>query len=375
MELVVYIDPQSYKNLSIYDYSLLSNMEGEIHYLCSTNYDYLPLPSHVKQHKLFRYNNKKSNFAKAISYLWSYIRIFFLILKWHPQAVHLQWMRIPSFDVVFLKTVKRLTGCKIVFTAHNILPHNHGANDVVSYGRMYQLADAIIVHTHATKCELVSTFSNTEEKVSVIAHGLLQLPCDTSLLSQKETQFEEHYQLNGKFVFSALGFQYYYKGVDLLAEVWATTPELRDSEHCKLLLVGKNRGVDLSVAAGIENVIIEDRVTSDEEFFYLLTHTDVYLLPYREISQSGVLLTAISVGTPFLVTDVGGLAEPLDIAQVGWKMKKLSVEELRQQLLWLLHHPEQVAAAKNNEAGWSMLRLHYDWHRIGQATQQLYLKC
>lgn len=372
MKSIVYIDPQSYKNLSIYDYSLLSNIEGEIHYLCSTNYDYLPLPPHIKQHKIFNYNNKKSNFVKAISYLYSYVRAFFLILKWRPQVIHLQWMRIPNFDVAFLKTVKLLTGCRIIFTAHNILPHNQGNKYIASYGRMYKLADAIIVHTYTTKHELTAIFNNIEDKVAVIAHGLLQLTYDPSLLKQQEEQLETHYQLNGKFVFSALGFQYHYKGNDLLAEVWATTPELRNNKYCKLLLVGKNRGVDLSAANDIENVIIEDRIISDEEFFYLLSHTDVYLLPYRKISQSGVLLTAISVGTPFLVTNVGGLAEPLDIAQVGWKMEQLSAEGLRQQLLWLLHHPEQVAAAKNNKAGWNLLRKHYDWKEIGQLTQKLY---
>lgn len=372
MRPIVYIDPQSYKNLSIYDYGLLSNMEGDIYYLCSTNYDYLPLPPHIKQHKIFNYNNKKGNIAKAVSYMCSYVRIFFLVLRWRPQAIHLQWMRIPDFDVAFLKTVKLLTGCKLVFTAHNVLPHNERKKYIASYGRMYKLADAIIVHTHATKRELISIFSHIEEKVSVIAHGLLKLNYDSTLLKQKESQFESYYQLDGKFVFSALGFQYHYKGVDLLAEVWASTPELCNSKHCKLLFVGKNKGVDLSAVNGIENVIIEDRVIPDEEFFYLLTHTDVYLLPYREISQSGVLLTTISVGTPFLVTDVGGLAESLDIAQVGWKMDKLSVEELRKQLLWLLHHPEQVAAAKNNTEGWSLLRKHYDWQKIGQLTQKLY---
>lgn len=372
MKPIVYIDPQSYKNLSVYDYCLLSNIDGEIHYLCSANYDYLPLPSHVKQHKLFCYNDKKINFVKAVSYLLSYGRIFPLLLKWKPQVIHLQWMRIPVFDVAFLKIVKLLTRCRIIFTAHNILPHNQKDKYIASYGQMYDLADAIIVHTHATKQELISIFSNAKGKVSVIAHGLLQLPCDPSLLRQKEQLFEEHYQLNGKFVFSALGFQYYYKGVDLLAEVWATTPELRGNEQCKLLLVGKNRGVDLSVADGIDNVIIDDRVISDEEFYFLLTHTDVYLLPYREISQSGVLLTAISVGTPFLVTNVGGLPEPLDVAQVGWKIEELSVEELRRQLLWLLHHPEQVASAKNNEAGWNLLRKLYDWREIGKLTQKLY---
>lgn len=374
MKPIVYIDPQSYKNLAIYDYSLLTNMEGDIRYLCSTNYDYLPLPTCVRQYKLFRYNNKKSSLAKAVSYLYSYLRIFLLLIKWRPQVVHLQWMRIPDFDVAVLKMVRWLTGCRIIFTAHNILPHNQGTKYVRSYGRMYRLVDTIIVHTHATKTELTAMFSSTEDKVAVIAHGLLQLTYDPKLLRQQEKQLSERYQLEGKLVFSALGFQYHYKGSDLLAEVWATTPELRCSKHCTLLLVGRNMGVDLSAVNGIENVIVEDRVMSDEEFYYLLARTDVYLLPYRNISQSGVLLTAISVGTPFLVSNVGGLAEPLDLARVGWKMDRLSAETLRQQLLWLLRHPEQIAAAKGNDAGWSLLRKHYDWQEIGRQTQELYTK-
>ena len=375
MKPFVYIDPQSYKNLSIYDYSLLSNIGGTVHYLCSSNYDYLPLPPHVRQHKLFHYNSKKSNLAKAVSYLCSYARIFFLLLWWRPQAIHLQWLRIPSFDVPFFNVVRRLTGCRLVYTAHNVLPHRkggHQADQTAAYARMYQLVDAVIVHTHDTKRQLLQTFNIAAEKVAVIDHGLLKLSYDPTLLNRQKEQFDARYRLDGRIVFSALGFQYQYKGVDLLAKVWADTPELRNSSRCKLLLVGKNRGVDLSAAAGIDNVIIDDREVSDEEFYYLLTHTDIYLLPYREISQSGVLLTAISVGTPFLVTDVGGLAEPLQLAAVGWKMGQLSADELRRQLLWLLNHPDEVAAAKQNEEGWQLLRQHYDWSRIGRLTEQLY---
>jgi len=372
MKPIVYIDPQSIRNLAIYDYSLLSHVEGNIHYICSTFYDYLPMPAHIKQYSLFGYNNKKNNSAKAISYLWSYVRIFFLILKLRPQLIHIQWLRIPRFDVLFLRTIKKLTGSRLVFTAHNVLPHDTGNRHLPTYRNLYQTADHIIVHTYATKQEILRLFSMPEDKVSVIDHGLIQPSFDPDILKKQENEFERHYQLDNKMVFSSLGYQYYYKGVDLLAEVWATTPELNQNDKCKLLLVGKNRGVDLSTVEGIANVFVEDRLTSDEEFVYLMRHTDVYLLPYRTISQSGVLLTAIYTGTPFLATEVGGLTEPLDIAHVGWRIPQLSINTLREQLLWLLHHPEAVKTAKNNKEGWDKLRQHYDWKRIGLLTQQLY---
>jgi glycosyltransferase involved in cell wall biosynthesis len=372
MRNIVYIDPQSIRNLAIYDHSLLSQIEGNIHYLCSAFYDYKALPPHIKQYKIFYYNNKKNNISKAISYLYSNFVAFFLIMRLHPEVLHLQWLRIPTFDVVYIKIIKRITGCRIVFTAHNILPHDTGKRHYSAYQKMYRAADSIIVHTNSTKRELLQLFDIPEAKIKVIDHGLLNLSYDPVLLEKQMEEYNRHYQINGKMVFSALGYQYYYKGVDVLAEVWATTPELYENPHCKLLLIGKNRGVDFNMTKGIGNIIVEDRIITDEEFYYLMTHTDIYLLPYRSISQSGVLLTAISTSTPFLVTDVGGLKEPLDIAPVGWTIPHLSADVLRQKLLWLLHHPEEVKAAKDNNEGWELLKQHYSWSRIGKLTQQLY---
>ena len=375
MKAIVYIDPQSYKNLSIYDFSLLSCIAGKIHYICSANYDYLPLPPHVIQHKLFNYNNKRSNLEKAVSYLWSYLCISILLIWWRPKAVHIQWLRIPKFDVVFLRTIKKLIGCRIVFTAHNILPHQKGhsqSDQRDAYDKMYKLADAIIVHTNITKRELISTFGVDEGKVAVIEHGLLSLTYDSALLNQQIEQLNAHYGISQCIVFSALGFQYAYKGVDMLAEVWASTPELRNNPSCKLLFIGKNRGVDLSAANGIENVMIEDREVSDEEFYYLLTHTSVHVLPYRKISQSGLLMSAITCGTPVLVTKTGGLTEPFETAQIGWTIPANDATALREKLLWLVRHPEEIIKVKNNDEAWEKVRRRYSWSRIGEKTTLLY---
>ena len=368
----VYIDPQSYLNLAIYDYGLLSHIDGDVHYACSTLYDYKPLPANVRQHRLFKYSLFKHKAAKAISYMSTCILLGFRLLCWHPSVVHVQWLRIPSFDYRYYWLLKKMLGCRLVFTAHNILPHDSGTRYLKSFQAFYQLTDAIIVHTEATKEELLSTFKLQGDKVHVIAHGLLQIKFDPQLLSQKQKEYDDHYRLDGKMVFSALGYQCQYKGVDIIAQVWASTPELCQNSQCKLLLIGKNHGVDLSALDGVSNAIVEDRMVSDEEFFYLLRHTDVYLLPSRSISQSGVLLTAIATETPVLVTDIGGLTDPLKVAPVGWQMPQLSADALKKHLLWLLEHPDEVRKVKENHDNWSKLRDYYSWERIGTLTQQLY---
>ena len=81
---IFFIDPQSMKNLSIYDYGVLSEIKSEVTYICSKYYDYLPMRDNITFKKLFSYNNIKNPIVKVLSYLLSYIRIFILIYNEKP---------------------------------------------------------------------------------------------------------------------------------------------------------------------------------------------------------------------------------------------------------------------------------------------------
>ena len=192
---------------------------------------------------------------------------------------------------------------------------------------------------------------------------------------QEQHQFNEKYHFGEKIIFTSLGFQNAYKGYDILAKVWDTTPELNQSKNCMLVMVGKNQGVDLSMLAKYDNTVVEDRKLSNEEYYYLLTHTSVYLLPYKKtsFSQSGALMTTISERIPTLVTDVGGLKEPLQIAKIGWVIEEeVNEENLRAALLDLLHHSEEISKIKNDHQAWEKVQDYYDWHHISLQTQELY---
>ena len=180
--------------------------------------------------------------------------------------------------------------------------------------------------------------------------------------------------MRGKTVFSALGYQNFYKGTDLLARVWAETPELRNSQNAMLLIIGKvnETRLDLSMLDGIDNVIVENRRIPDEEFVYLLRHTSVYLLPYKEISQSGAMLTVLTEHIPLLMTDVGSLAEPLSIAPIGWKIQPSDEQDLKKALLYLIDHDEEIEAIHNDQQAWEKVCAFYDWTIISRQTQELY---
>ena len=100
--------------------------------------------------------------------------------------------------------------------------------------------------------------------------------------------------------------------------------------------------------------------------------TDVQLLPYRAISQSGVLLSTIDKEIPYISTDVGGLSEPVSIAPIGWLISPVSIDELLSLLELLSLHPEEIQCKKNNHDGWEAVRKYYDWKEIGRKTMDCY---
>lgn len=365
-----YIDPQSMINLAKYDYYLLHKNTMNIYYFCSKFYDYKINPD-IKYFKVFAYNKINNVLLKALSYILSYFIIFLYILKYRPDIIHVQWVRIPRFDYFFYKLCRSLFRLKIVFTAHNILPHDTGDSYKNVYQKIYNLSNVIIVHSENTKKELLEKFIVEPHKVKVVKHGILPLDIDDQKYDSISCDLDKNYDLKGKIVFSSLGFQDYYKGIDILSDVWYKTKELNQNKNCVLVIAGKV-SVDISQLSDFENVIIVDRRLSDEEFCYFLKNTSVCLLPYREISQSGVLLTAISENIPVVVSDKGGLAEPLNIAQIGWKISEPSFEKLRDMLFFISKNPSIIDAVKNNADNWDRVKQCYSWNEISKQTQSIY---
>lgn len=370
---VFYIDPESYANLSAYDYNLLSNVNCDVMYFCSTLYDHTPMKEHVRSVPVFSYNKKKSNLRKGLSYIWSYIIIFLYILRYKPGVIHIQWLRLQTFDYIFYSLVSCLFKVRLVLTAHNVLPLRTGTRYVRLYRRIYRLMDRIITHSENSRKELVGLFSLPEEKVFVVPHGLLKLNVNQEALEKEKETIRSTYPIEDKIVLSSLGFQTTYKGIDTLVKVWAETPELNQNPSCQLVIAGKFVDVDTSPIASFENVILQNRRISNEELYYLLKHTDVYLLPYREISQSGAMLTAITESVPVLVTDIGGLAEPLSIAKIGWSIPQLDETALRDLLIHLTSNPEEIASVKDDKQGWQKVKDYYAWEGIGTKTVHIYL--
>lgn len=377
MTKVFYIDPQSYNNLAVYDHSLLSGVRNcEVTYYHNSLYQSERIPGAVHK-SVFVYSSKKGRLGKTLSYISSIWRIGADVIRERPDVVHIQWLRFWLFDLLFACCV-RLAGCKLIFTAHNALPHNPHKGDRLRYRIYYRLASAIIVHTKVTKNELCSGFGVDADKINVIHHGILDYGTDMSQVLSRSSEIASQLDIRkGDLVFSCLGYQYVYKGIGLVVDVWERTPKLHDNPRCHLLIVGKNRNVDASLferACRYKNVYVLDEQISDIDFNAYLKLTSVILLPYISASQSGLLFSAMCSDTPVMVSNIGGLAEPLSYAGIGWNIGDPTSDNLSDGMLRLLDNPEELARVGSDSAAFIKVREIYSWNTISEQTSQLYIR-
>lgn len=354
-----YIDPQSYNNLADYDNYLLSNIDCEKYFFCSTKF--CGSLDGVRTVSCFDYNDL-SGLKKIISYINTLGSIVRMVDAYRPDIVHFQWFKIPLFDLYILKKIKRINSkSKIVFTAHNVLPHDTGDKYKKIYGKIYNFVDGIIVHGNRTKQSLVEAFGVAPNKISVIPHGFLPRKI-----------WQERGRASNVLTFSLIGSLTKYKGVDLLVDAWTSSAMLSSSDACRLIIAGSGRMDCLLTAEKCQSIQVINKFLSDDELDEIVSQTDVALLPYREISQSGVLLTMLAAHIPVIVSDVGDITQPFDIAQCGWILPDVQVDTIRTVLEKIVEDPSSVTNIKNDSILWSKIEQFYSWEDIGRKTMLFY---
>lgn len=366
---IFYIDPQSYHNLSLYDKNLLQHYDNQdVTFFGNILWD-TELLANVKTNLCFKYSNKKNILNKIFSYISSILEIVKQVNILSPDIVHIQWTRILAVDIMFLFFLKR-KNIKVVYTAHNVIPHNSNIRKTRLLKRYYHIVDKIIVHSKYTKEELIQLFDIQSSKISVIPHGPLDLPGNQIDLFNRINYLKQHYNLSDKIIISSLGVQSRYKGVDILIQVWEKY--FNNRSDVKLILAGKNDNIDYSSILHLDNIIIIDKKIPNLDFKALINLSDIIVLPYRKISQSGVLFSAMEQNTPVIISNVGGLTEPLQYGNIGWCIGEPNITNLHNILSELLNNKFLIQSIKNNNYEFEKVRQNYSWEKISKNTIDLY---
>ena len=123
------------------------------------------------------------------------------------------------------------------------------------------------------------------------------------------SQFKHSSTLDPRYILF-FGQLSYYKGVDLLLE--AIPKVLKVYPHEKFVIAGKSNGyiVDKNlVDQYYQQLTFIDNYLSIEDLSKLIHSSKFVVCPYREATQSGVLMTAFAMGKTVLATNIGAFPE------------------------------------------------------------------
>lgn len=209
----------------------------------------------------------------------------------------------------FLREARRL-GITRVWTIHNLEPHE-GASvwDRLGYRLIGRSADIVVSHS-AWSLEEAKRDHRVGRGKSII------LPMGTMHEAYPRPRPREAVLGELGFdpalpVVSCLGRLREYKGFDLAC---AAVERLRGRVQ---LVVGgpPHSGFDLaSLREALDRIpssVLLPRQLSDQEFADLMAASDAALLPYRNVTGSAVLLTAIGFGRPVIAADLPYFREVL----------------------------------------------------------------
>lgn len=308
--------------------------------------------------------------AKAGEHLLSMRRVATEIEQSKPGIVHFQWLPLPFLDQMFFSRLRRIA--PLVLTLHNTSIF-HGESAYRLYGLGLEAAfkrfDAVIVHTEYSKRKAIEQGWISEEKTHVIPHGVMshyrELGSGRSSVPQAP---------DAQPIVLFFGNLKHYKGVDVLIRAFAQlTSVVRQST--KLHIVGcptmdVNPLRDLARQLGVDERIKWDlRFIPENEIPALFASASVVVLPYREIDQSGVLLTAIALEKAVVATHIGGISETIQDGVHGFIVPPGQPEPLAAAIEKIVTDTDLRSAMQTAMRG---VCEDLTWDRIAQKTISLY---
>jgi glycosyltransferase involved in cell wall biosynthesis len=269
-----------------------------------------------------------SRLTKVLRVLNYYFRLIRYAAKAKPAIFHILWNnKIEIFDRTLLMLYYKLLGKRLVFTAHNVDKSKRDGGQSflnrLSLRWQYRLNDHIFVHTEKMKTELVSEFGVPNKKVSVIPFGINNTVPNTSLSTANAKKQLGISQDEKTLLF--FGNIAPYKGLEYL--VAAFTELSKECSNYRLIIAGsvKNcetywRTVEQSIILGGmgERVIRKIEYVPDEDTEIYFKASDVLMLPYTYIFQSGVLFLGYSFGLPVIASNIGSMEEDVIQGKTGF---------------------------------------------------------
>lgn len=233
----------------------------------------------------------------------------------------------------------KMLGYKLVWTAHNVMPHEPvfiNGKDILARKWLVRLSDLVIVHSETAKRHLLEHGLHPKKIVIIPIGSYVGVYPNT--ISQKKARGKLHVPFDS-FAYLFLGLIRDYKGVDTLI----TSYNAICSDKTSLIIAGACHDNDLRTKLKklcVNNVLWREGTVPDEEMQDYFAAADIVVLPFKKMTTSSSALLAFSFEKTVIVPSMGNLSElPASIAYTYIPSDDL---ELRNIMVYAANHREET---------------------------------
>lgn len=210
---------------------------------------------------------------------------------------------IPDYNRYILYMLRK----KSLFSFHDPIPHSSDTSFVNRINRWLclKLGNSFLLYNQSQKEDFISTYRLHKKKVYISKLGAY-----TYLKA-----FDQERIVKGKYILFFGGISPY-KGLEFLfpsmVDVHEKFPDV------KLVVAGKGKFYfDISEYEKLPYFVFMNRFVEDKDLSTLIRDSEFVVAPYKDATQSGVVMSAFALNKPCVVTEVGGLPEMVKDGQMG----------------------------------------------------------
>jgi glycosyltransferase involved in cell wall biosynthesis len=316
--------------------------------------------------------NTIRRFVKLLEYPFNVMESVVLIYLKRIPLVHFQTVNLIELAMIL---AYKIFNIKVVFTIHNVKPRHQDFKfyHPFLYKLMYRLCDHIIIHSKQGMFDVMRLFSVKQEKISVIPHGDYKFFTQNGKMSKKTAKIKLGLSDQDRTIlfFGAIRKN---KGLD---QIILALPSIIDRlRSAKLLIVGEpcedySKYKNMIVKNNLSQFVYEklDYIENNQVYQYFLA-ADLVVLPYHEITQSGVLQIAYAFSKPVVASAIGGFLESIIEGKNGYLVPPGDTASLASKVSDVLEDRDKIK--RMGDYSRYLSDSQYSWDSIAEKTFSVY---
>lgn len=356
---IIIAEPTGHGKLSHYSFNLCQALAGrgnQVTLVTATNYEL------VDEEPTFAI---KRFFPSHHLSLTKYRELFKFITRPGADILHFQWVPSAPF-IIFLIAYKRSLAGRLIYTAHNVLPHRRRFYHKYFYRLLYRGVDKVIAHSEVDRQKIIDLFGLDEKKITVI-------PIGNTIKAAAISQSAARRELGLKEEKTLLFFGYITpdKGLEVLLK--ALLPLTNAGPKFKLIVAGKaDNKRDLAELVKDYKLsgqtLLDTRYVPKDKAALYFRAADILVLPYLKANQSPLIPLAYSYGLPVVATSVQ--IEKVVDGETGYLVPPNDAKSLSLKLRLLLNDESKLE--RMSKAAQELSEREYSWAGIAAKTLAVY---